>query len=158
VRRDTRRRNRAHERGAGRRAAARRGRCRALPAGGRRRDAPRGRAAGRGRARGRRPHRYRGRGGAVMMRPERAMRAMRGTLPPIALLAGLALAACSADEPAGPRDQDRFLDDVQARTFRWFWDVTNPHTGLTPDRWPTRSFSSIAAVGFALTAYPIGAE
>src|SRR5690606_15994529 len=70
----------------------------------------------------------------------------------------LALAACSADGPAGPRDQDRFLDDVQARTFRWFWDVTNPRTGLTPDRWPTQSFSSIAAVGFALTAYPIGVE
>jgi len=30
--------------------------------------------------------------------------------------------------------------------------------GLTPDRWPTPSFSSIAAVGFALTAYPIGVE
>ncbi|MGH7521803.1 MAG: glucoamylase family protein, partial [Gemmatimonadales bacterium] len=29
---------------------------------------------------------------------------------------------------------------------------------LTPDRWPTPSFSSIAAVGFALTAYPIGVE
>ena len=27
-----------------------------------------------------------------------------------------------------------------------------------PDRWPTKSFSSIAAVGFGLTAYPIGAE
>ncbi len=93
-----------------------------------------------------------------MMRPERAMRAMRGTLTPITLLAALALAACSADGPAGPRDQDRFLDDVQARTFRWFWDVTNPRTGLTPDRWPTQSFSSIAAVGFALTAYPIGVE
>lgn len=92
------------------------------------------------------------------MRPERAMRAMRSTLTTTTLLTGLALAACSADGPAGPRDQDRFLDDVQARTFRWFWDVTNPRTGLTPDRWPTQSFSSVAAVGFALTAYPIGAE
>ena len=30
--------------------------------------------------------------------------------------------------------------------------------GLVPDRWPTPSFSSIAAVGFGLTAYGVGAE
>lgn len=50
------------------------------------------------------------------------------------------------------------LDSVQRRTFDFFWERTNPGNGLTPDRWPTPSFSSIAAVGFALTAYPIGAE
>ena len=55
---------------------------------------------------------------------------MRGTLTPITLLAALALAACSADGPAGPREQDRFLDDVQRRTFDWFWDTTNPRNGL----------------------------
>ncbi len=51
-----------------------------------------------------------------------------------------------------------FLDTLARRTFDWFWNETNAHTGLTPDRWPTRSFSSVAAVGFGLTAYPIGAE
>ena len=50
------------------------------------------------------------------------------------------------------------IDTVGERTFRWFWDTTNPRTGLTPDRWPKRDFSSVAAIGFALTAYPIGAE
>ena len=40
----------------------------------------------------------------------------------------------------------------------WFWQTTNPANGLTPDRWPTQSFSSVAAIGFALTAYPIGVE
>ena len=30
--------------------------------------------------------------------------------------------------------------------------------GLVPDRWPSKSFCSIAAVGFALNAYAIGAE
>lgn len=50
------------------------------------------------------------------------------------------------------------LDVLQERTFRYFWDLANPENGLVPDRWPTPSFSSIAAVGFALTAYPIGAE
>ncbi|MGQ0645976.1 MAG: glucoamylase family protein [Gemmatimonadaceae bacterium] len=50
------------------------------------------------------------------------------------------------------------LDTVQRRTFDFFWERTDARTGLTPDRWPTASFSSIAAVGFALTAYPIGVE
>lgn len=50
------------------------------------------------------------------------------------------------------------LSDLERRTFQWFWDVGDPVTGLIPDRWPTPSFASIAAVGFALTAYPIGVE
>ena len=50
------------------------------------------------------------------------------------------------------------IDDLERRTFRWFWDTANPHSWLVPDRWPTKSFSSIAAVGFGLTAYCIGAE
>ncbi|MEO7713500.1 MAG: glucoamylase family protein, partial [Gemmatimonadaceae bacterium] len=51
-----------------------------------------------------------------------------------------------------------FLDTLSRRTFDFFWETTNPRNGLTPDRWPTPSFSSVAAVGFALTAYPIGVE
>ena len=60
--------------------------------------------------------------------------------------------------PRSVPNADAFLDDVQQRTFRWFWETTNPRNGLTPDRWPTKSFSSVAAVGFALAAYPIGVE
>jgi hypothetical protein len=51
-----------------------------------------------------------------------------------------------------------FLDALQERTFRYFWELGDPRTGLVPDRAPTPSFSSIAAVGFGLTAYPIGVE
>ena len=50
------------------------------------------------------------------------------------------------------------VDEVQQRTFRWFWETTNPHNGLVPDRHPTPSFSSVAAIGFGLTTYPIGVE
>lgn len=58
-----------------------------------------------------------------------------------------------------PQNGDEaFLNDVQQRTFNWFWETTNPENGLVPDRWPTESFSSVAAIGFGLTAYPIGAE
>jgi hypothetical protein len=50
------------------------------------------------------------------------------------------------------------LDDLQKRTFDFFWETANPKNGLVPDRYPTPSFSSIAAVGFALTAYGVGVE
>ncbi len=54
--------------------------------------------------------------------------------------------------------ESAFIDTLSRRTFDFFWQTTNPRNGLTPDRWPTNSFSSVAAVGFALTAYPIGVE
>src|SRR5690349_15347307 len=50
------------------------------------------------------------------------------------------------------------LIDLEERTFRFFWDTANPKNGLIPDRYPTPSFASIAAVGFGLTSYPIGVE
>jgi hypothetical protein len=53
---------------------------------------------------------------------------------------------------------DPFLDDLEQRTFRYFWDTANPKNGLVPDRYPNTPFASIAAVGFGLTAYPIGVE
>jgi len=53
---------------------------------------------------------------------------------------------------------DPFLDTLQQRSIRWFLTATPKENGLTPDRWPTPSPSSIAAVGFALTSYPIAAE
>lgn len=55
-------------------------------------------------------------------------------------------------------DRAAFVEDLQRRTFDWFWEETNPSNGLTPDRAPSRPFASIAAVGFALTAYPVGVE
>jgi hypothetical protein len=56
------------------------------------------------------------------------------------------------------RSLDPLLVDLQARTFRFFWETANPRNGLIPDRYPTPSYSSIAAVGFGLTAYPVGVE
>jgi hypothetical protein len=52
----------------------------------------------------------------------------------------------------------QFYDEIEHRTFLWFWHTANRKNGLVPDRWPTPSFSSIAAVGFALPSYAIGAE
>ncbi len=71
-----------------------------------------------------------------------------------------AVAQPAAAQPtaAQPTAERAFADTLARRTFDWFWETTDPVRGLTPDRWPTRTFSSIAAVGFALTAYPIGVE
>ncbi|HEY0942098.1 MAG TPA: glucoamylase family protein [Steroidobacter sp.] len=56
------------------------------------------------------------------------------------------------------RDGDPVINNLQRRTFRFFWDTTNKQNGMAPDRFPSPSFASIAAVGFALTAYVVGAE
>ena len=72
--------------------------------------------------------------------------------------ASLALAAGSAFAAPADAADAGFIDDLEARTFRFFWETTNPANGLAPDRWPSAPFASIAAVGFALTAYPIGVE
>jgi hypothetical protein len=64
----------------------------------------------------------------------------------------------AAPAPLEPAAAEAFLDELEERTFRYFWDLADPGTGLVPDRWPTESFASIAATGFGLTAYPIGVE
>lgn len=83
----------------------------------------------------------------------------------VALSVGLIAGACSSDPgttepmpPAPTLETGPFLDTVQTRTFDFFWETTNTENGLTPDRWPDPPFSSVAAVGYALTAYPIGVE
>ena len=67
---------------------------------------------------------------------------------------------CAAVDPPRRRAvaSSQSVDDLERRTFQWFWDTTNATNGLVPDRWPTKSFSSIAAVGFGLTAYGVGVE
>src|SRR4051812_27962646 len=84
-------------------------------------------------------------GGAPLRRPAEAP---AGLAAPIAAPAGL----------AAPISDSALLDDVERRSFQYFWDLADPRTLLVPDRAPTPSFSSIAAVGFGLTAYGIGAE
>jgi hypothetical protein len=66
--------------------------------------------------------------------------------------------AVVAGAEVSERPLDPFLAELEERTFRFFWDTANPANGLVPDRYPTPSVSSIAAVGFGLTAYPIGVE
>ena len=71
-----------------------------------------------------------------------------------ALCLSLSLAACAH----AARPNSDLVDDVERRSFHYFWDLADSKTLLIPDRAPTTSFSSIAAVGFGLTAYGVGAE
>ena len=55
-------------------------------------------------------------------------------------------------------DDKAFLDEVQAKTFDFFWQEANPANGLVRDRSHPNSASSIAAVGFGLSAYTVGID
>jgi hypothetical protein len=79
---------------------------------------------------------------------------------PVALHPGCSPSRTPPPESAPTADltDAAFLDTLEARTFRFFWDLAHPATQLTPDRWPTPSFASVSATGFALAAYGIGAE
>src|SRR5690606_372709 len=76
--------------------------------------------------------------------------------PGAAAPAGVRRPAYHARHAAGRRGA--FLDSLQQRTFNFFRERANPANGLVPDRWPTESFSSVAAIGFGLTAYGVGIE
>jgi hypothetical protein len=77
------------------------------------------------------------------------------------IIAFALFAACGSPvaptQPIPPADR-AFLDTLQHRTFQFFWERANPANGLVPDRWPTPSFSSVAAIGFGLPAYAVGIE
>lgn len=61
-----------------------------------------------------------------------------------------------ATQPKHEVADQAFFDSLSLRTFNFFWDNADSVSGNQPDRWPTKSFSSIAATGFGLTSYLIG--
>lgn len=82
--------------------------------------------------------------------------------PEPAPLAAVPTAEVSAEDSA-------FLEDLQKKTFQFFWDHSNPNTGLTLDRAKTDgtppaqgkshyNVASIASTGFALSGYCIAAD
>jgi hypothetical protein len=69
--------------------------------------------------------------------------------------------APAGDGPGLDAAHDAFLNELERRCFRYFWEAADPSTGLVRDRWPTggpdgRTIGSIAATGFGLTALCIG--
>jgi len=55
-------------------------------------------------------------------------------------------------------EEHPFLETLEHDTFRFFWETAHSRNRLTPDRFPDSEISSIAGVGFALTAYLVGVE
>lgn len=55
-------------------------------------------------------------------------------------------------------DDEAFLDAVQLGAFRFLWERADAATGLIPDRASNPAISSVAGVGFQLSALPIGVE
>jgi hypothetical protein len=51
-----------------------------------------------------------------------------------------------------------FLDALQREAFAYFVHEANPLNGLIADKTEASSPASIAAVGFALSCYPVGVE
>ncbi|HEX8889044.1 MAG TPA: glucoamylase family protein [Pyrinomonadaceae bacterium] len=75
-------------------------------------------------------------------------------------------AQLSTQHSISTRDE-AFLEDLERRMFRYFWDEADPKTGLVPDRARMdglpldenhQNVASIAATGFGLTALAIAAE
>jgi hypothetical protein len=55
-------------------------------------------------------------------------------------------------------DDEAFLDLVQRTAFDYFWYEANPINGLIKDRSSDPSLSSVAAVGFGLSAVTVGID
>ena len=85
------------------------------------------------------------------------------------LIGGLPLAVCSAVSAAAGRrltkEEDAFLEDLSHRSFLFFWEQSDPNTGLSRDRAladsgapDPRAWASSASTGFGLTGLCIAAE
>lgn len=63
-----------------------------------------------------------------------------------------------ADSTAASKPVPFSLEELQRRTFHYFWDLADSTYGQIPDRYPTLTFSSIAATGFGLSSYIVGVK
>ena len=68
------------------------------------------------------------------------------------------MASHLAAYPNQPADSEQMVDALQRDAFGYFVHETNLANGLVRDKTEPGSSSSIAAVGFALAAYPVGVE
>ena len=86
----------------------------------------------------------------------------------LAVPVGLHLQVASAEVPAAISAEDRtFLEDLERRGILYFWEQSDPSTGLVRDRASAdggitkgsgHEIASLAATGFGLTALCIGTE
>ena len=69
------------------------------------------------------------------------------------------LLALTVAAPVRAQTTAALLDTLQHSAFLFFWNEANPANGLIRDRYaPGSDFSSIASVGFGLSAIPVGID
>ena len=68
------------------------------------------------------------------------------------------LSSSSRRDSRPPALTDNDLHALERKTFRYFWSETNRHNGLLADNTLGDVPASIAGVGMALAAYPVGIE
>ena len=61
-------------------------------------------------------------------------------------------------QPPQPLSDDALLERLQRGAFNYFLQAYNPRNGLVADTTRPDSPASIAVIGFALSAYPVGVE
>src|SRR5258705_3364793 len=85
----------------------------------------------------------------------------------ILLIVTVASSQAIAASPKLTSEDQQFLEDLEHRSFQYFWEEGDPDTGLIPDRARMngspldenhRNVASIAATGFALTGLSIAAD
>jgi hypothetical protein len=85
----------------------------------------------------------------------------------ILLIATVASSPASRPSPKLTSEDQQFLEDLEHRSFQYFWEEGDPDTGLVPDRARMNgspldenhlNVASIAATGFSLTALSIAAD
>ena len=66
------------------------------------------------------------------------------------------LSGCSQNQKISQINYSRA--DLKKRTFNFFWELADTNNYQILDRYPTKTFSSIAATGFGLSSYLTGIE
>jgi hypothetical protein len=77
---------------------------------------------------------------------------------PLYLLCLLLLSTCTLDAqaPLPPTEQGEYLNLVQEKTFRYFWDYAHPVSGLIPERTATPNIVTSGGTGFGIMVLVVG--
>ncbi|MCF8304604.1 MAG: hypothetical protein K9I94_15120 [Bacteroidales bacterium] len=74
----------------------------------------------------------------------------------IAVLFTVLIPLCAGE--GSIKNREHFREELKQRTFNFFWEQMDEQTYQIPDRYPTKTFTSIAATGYGLTSYIVGIE
>ena len=111
--------------------------------------------------------------GPIKLTRRNVFRHLLGTAACLPFASSIGASASAQERHAAPArppvptalspDDDHFLDELEQVNFRYFWEQTNPQTGITKDRCNIKTsdngiVGSIAATGFGLTALCIGQQ